>query len=142
MIILDTNVISEAMRARPEVIVAQWLHAQNPFELATTTVNVAELKFGIARLIPGARRTDLESRLDVLVSQGLLGHIFGFDAGAAEAFGELAAARQRIGNPFRDFDGLIAAIAVSRGASVATRDVRGFADCGITLINPWNSALT
>jgi toxin FitB len=142
MIILDTNVISEAMRARPEVSVAQWLHAQNPFELATTTINVGELKFGIARLAPGLRRTDLESRLDALMSQGLLAHVFGFDADAADAFGELAAARQRIGCPFQGFDGLIAAIAASRGLGIATRDVRGFEGCGIEVVNPWDAAAT
>jgi toxin FitB len=142
MIILDTNVISEAMRTRPEASVARWLDIHNPFELATTTITVAELKFGIARLAPGLRRAGLESRLDLLMSQGLLAHVFGFDADAADAFGGLAAARQRIGRPFRGFDGLIAAIAFSRGASVATRDVRGFADCGIEVVNPWEPAAT
>ena len=140
MIILDTNVISEAMRTRPDASVAQWLHAQNPFELATTTINVAELKFGIARLAPGQRRADLERRLGVLMSQGLLSHVFGFDAGAADAFGELAAARQRIGRLFVGFDGLIAAIAASRGLGIATRDVGGFEGCGIEVINPWVAA--
>jgi toxin FitB len=140
VIILDTNVISEAMRATPDVLVAQWLHEQSPFELATTTINVAELKFGIARLAPGLRRADLQNRLDMLLTRGLLTHVFGFDAGASDAFGELAAARQRIGRPFRDFDGLIAAIAMTRGASVATRDVHGFEGCGIEVINPWEAA--
>ena len=142
MIILDTNVISEAMRTRPDASVAQWLYAQSPFELATTTINVAELKFGIARLTPGQRRADLEGRLDVLIGQGLLSHVFDFDADAADAFGELAAARQRIGRSFVGFDGLIAAIAASRGLSIATRDVRGFEGCGIEVINPWEPAAT
>jgi toxin FitB len=142
VIILDTNVISEAMRAAPDPPVAQWLHEQGSFELATTTINVAELKFGIARLTPGLRRADLQARFDLLLTQGLLARVFGFDAGAADAFGELAAARQRRGRPLIGFDGLIAAVALSQGASVATRDVRGFEGCGIEVINPWEAAST
>ncbi|HEU0217648.1 MAG TPA: type II toxin-antitoxin system VapC family toxin [Stellaceae bacterium] len=142
MIILDTNVISEAMRATPDASVASWLHSQPPFELATTTINVAELKFGIARLSPGPRRADLEARFDDLVQRGLLRRVLGFDAAAGDAFAELAASRQRSGRPLVGFDGLIAAIAVSRGLAIATRDVRGFEDCGIEVVNPWEPVST
>ncbi len=137
MIILDTSVISEAMRAEPDASVAGWLHDQMPLELATTTINVAELKFGIVRLSPGLRRAELGARFDNLMRQGLLGRVYGFDLAAADAFAEIAASRQRSGRPLVGFDGLIAAIAVSRGAVIATRDVGGFQDCGIQVINPW-----
>lgn len=140
MIVLDTNVISEAMRTNPDASVARWLHAQIPIELATTTINIAELKFGVARLPTGRRRTDLETRFDALMSRGLLTRVFGFDAGAADAFAQLATVREGTGRPFRGFDGLIAAIAASRGLAIATRDVGGFQGCGIQVVNPWDAA--
>jgi predicted nucleic acid-binding protein len=70
MIILDTNVISEAMRDSPNAMVALWLHSQPSSELATTAINVAELKYGFARLEPGRRRGELEARFDSLVRRG------------------------------------------------------------------------
>lgn len=140
MIILDTNVISEAMRAVPDASVAHWLHVLAPSELATTTINIAELKFGIARLSPGRRRADLDARLDDLMRRSLVRRIFDFDGAAADAFGELAASRQRRGRPLVGFDGLIAAIALPRGFAVATCDAGGFADCGIEVVNPWDAA--
>lgn len=139
MILLDTNVISEAMRAAPDASVVRWLSAHGPFDLATTTINVAELKFGIDRLPSGRRRADLQMRFDALINRGLLARIFAFDARAAEAFAQLAVGREQGGRPFRGFDGLIAAIAASRGLAVATRDIGGFAACGIDIINPWNA---
>lgn len=139
MIILDTNVISEAMRDAPNAAVAAWLDVQIVSDLATTTINVAEIKYGIAYLAEGRRRRELEMRLDRLIARTLNERIFGFDALAADAFAELAAERQRAGRRLSGFDGLIAAIAVSRGASLATRNVRDFAECGVPLINPWEA---
>ncbi len=112
-----------------------------PSELATTTINIAEIKFGFARLSPGRRRGDLEARFFRLASRGFVGRVFGFDAPAADVFGELVAARQRLGRPLVGFDGLIAAIALSRGFALATRDVSDFEDCGITLFDPWNTGI-
>lgn len=65
------------------------------------------------------------------------GRVFGFDDLAAETYGELAAARMRAGRPLQRFDGLIAAIAASRGLALATRDIRGFEGCAIEVVNPW-----
>lgn len=139
MIILDTNVISEAMRDTPNTSVAEWLNARQVFELATTTINIAELKYGFARLGPGRRRSELEARFRQLVARGFDARIFGFDASAADAFGELVAARACIGRRLAGFDGLIVAIALSRGAGIATRDTRDFEGCGVPLINPWDT---
>ena len=137
MIILDTNVISELMHGEPNRLVANWLDAQPIFELATTTINLAEVKYGLARMSRGRRRDDLVRRFNGFAANGFANRIFDFDAAAADVYGDLAAARRRTGRPLEGFDGLIAAIAKSRGLPIATRNVSDFAGCDITLVSPW-----
>ncbi len=139
MIILDTNVISEAMRSLPSPIVLGWLANWSKFEFATTTINIAEIRFGIARLPYGRRRTERDALLNNFVARSFGDRIFGFDQLAADAYGELVAARERAGHPLQGFDGLIAAIAASRGFVVATRNITDFENCGVPLINPWTA---
>ena len=138
MIILDTTVISEAMLASASSAVLDWLDARPTLDLATTTINIAEIKFGLARLPHGRRRAERERLFNRLVSHSFGTRIFGFDDAAADVYGELVAARERSGRPLLGFDSLIAAIAASRGLGVATRDIRGFAGCGIEVVNPWD----
>jgi predicted nucleic acid-binding protein len=142
VIILDTNVISEVMAPAPLAVVQQWMDATPAFELATTTINVAEIRYGLARLPMGRRRGRMEMLFNGLLVSAFEDRVFPFDQQSADTFAELAAARERRARPFRGVDGLIAAIALSRGAGVATRDVRGFEGCGIEVINPWDAAAT
>lgn len=142
MIILDTNVISEVMAPVPFAAVAEWMDTTPAFELATTTINVAEIRYGLARLPLDRRRARMEVLFNRLLVSAFEDRVFPFDPEAADTFAELAAARDRRARPFRGFDGLIAAIALAHGASVATRDVHGFEGCGIEVINPWNAAAT
>ena len=137
MIIIDTNVISELMRAAPEPAVLDWFRARSLTELATTAINVAEIRRGLARLPFGRRRRELELTFHSLASRGFGDRVFDFDAAAAEVFGDVVTARERAGRRLEGFDGLIAAIARSRGVPVATRNVADFADCGLTVICPW-----
>ena len=139
MIILDTNVISELMRPAPERAVIEWFGTHAISAMATTAINIAEIRHGLARLPNGRRRDDLESRFRSLAARGFQTRIFDFDAAAAEIFGELAAGRGRAGIPLRGFDGLVAAIAKSNATPIATRNVQDFAGCGIELINPWET---
>jgi predicted nucleic acid-binding protein len=140
MIILDTNVISELMRSTPQRIVLDWLSSQPLSKLSTTTINVAEITYGLARLPPGRRRSDLDMRFRAFAARGFANRVFDFDGTAAEVYGELVAARERLGRPLEGFDGLIAAIASSRGLTVATRDIADFTDCGIAVISPWQGS--
>jgi toxin FitB len=137
MIIIDTNVISELMRAAPEPAVLEWFRARSLAELATTAINLAEIRHGLARLPFGRRRQELETTFHSLASRGFGDRVFDFDAAAAEVFGDVVVARERAGRRLEGFDGLIAAIANSRGLPVATRNVADFADCGLTVICPW-----
>jgi predicted nucleic acid-binding protein len=139
VIVLDTNVISEVMRPAPDAGVMTWLRAQ-PFErLATTAVSVEEVSYGLCRLPAGRRRNDLQVRFRALLARGFGERILAFDAVAADLYGEIVSARQRTGRPIDAFDAMIAAIARSRAATIATRDAAGFKACGVPVLNPWEA---
>ena len=134
--ILDTNVLSELARPQPDTNVLAWLRAQPSTQLATTTINIAEILAGIELLPEGARRDDIQRRMQQGL-HALSARSYGFDQAAAAAYGPIIAARQRIGRPLHGFDGLIVAIAAARGLRIATSNVDDFSDCGVTIVDPW-----
>ena len=139
MIILDTNVVSEAMKPEPNAVVRAWLNDQIVETLYLSTVTLAELLFGVAALPVGKRKNMLSSTLEGLV--GLFeGRMLPFDAAAARQYAELAATARNGGRGFPTPDGYIAAIAASRGFSIASRDTSPFAAAGLQVINPWEIA--
>ncbi|MDE0419512.1 MAG: type II toxin-antitoxin system VapC family toxin [Gammaproteobacteria bacterium] len=135
MILLDTNVLSELTRTLPEPKVVRWLEENDPL-LALPSIALAELRYGIARLPTGRRRTSL---LDFWskTRQRFVGRIYSFDERAAEAYGDLAAAAEGIGRRLNVADGQIAAIAKVHRMTVATRDKNDFAASGVPVVNPW-----
>ena len=137
MIILDTNVVSETMKPVPEPRVIDWLNRQELSTLHLTTVSLAELRFGMARLEPGRRRDDFELRLERMLTEVFPGRVLGFDAAAANAFGALVALAERHGRTVSFLDGAIAAIAAANGYPVATRDVAPFIAMGVDVVDPW-----
>ena len=137
MIILDTNVVSEVMRPLPDVRVVEWLDARLLSGMATTTISVAEIRYGLARLSFGSRRSDLETRFESFVARAFGERVLGFDRPAANAYGELIVNREGMGRPLEGFDGLIAAIALAGGHAIATRNTRDFDGCGVPVISPW-----
>jgi len=137
MIVLDTNVISEVMRPNPSPKVLEWMRAEPLASLFTTAITEAELLYGVALLPPGRRRQALEATLTTVLSEDFSGRILPFDSAATREFATVAAGRRRSGRPISDADARIAAIARSRGAAVATRDVEDFAACDLMLIDPW-----
>lgn len=137
MILLDTNVISEAMKPEPSAAVRQWLDAQPASLLYLSTVTQAEILFGIAKLPQGHKKERLALTL-AGIERLFVGRVLPFDTPAATAYAELATLARSRGRGFPTPDGYIAAIAASRGFSVATRDVAPFEAAGIETINPWN----
>lgn len=137
MIVLDTNVVSELMRPAPEPKVLAWLDAQPANALWLTSVNVAELLFGLARLPDGARKRGLLASFAAMLEADFGGRVLDFDLRAATVFAEMAADRERAGHRVGLADGQIAAICREHGATLATRNVRHFADVGLDLVNPW-----
>jgi predicted nucleic acid-binding protein len=139
VIILDTNVTSELMRAQPDPAVTAWLAAQPPTELFSTVVTVAEISYGLQRLPRGRRRRSLEQSYDSLFVD-MADHVLAFDVEAALLYGPLVATKERAGIAMDPMDAQIACIAACRGAMIATRNERDFADCGVRLVNPWRHA--
>ncbi len=105
--------------------------------LHTTTTTLAEVLLGIALLSPGRRREQLARVCEEIFEQDFAGRVLTFEAAAAAMYARIVAGRRRLGRPIAPFDAQIAAIARSRGAAVATRNVGDFADCGITVLDPW-----
>jgi predicted nucleic acid-binding protein len=137
VIILDTTVISELMRSRPNPAVVAWSAAQARSMLYTTSINKAEILFGVAALPEGRRRRGLAAAAEAMFSEDLVGRVLPFDEIAAAHYAEIVANRRRSGSPIDGFDAQIAAIASAMGADIATRDVDGFGGCGVAVINPW-----
>lgn len=136
MIILDTNVVSEAMKPDPDQRVREWLNSQSSETLYLSSVTLAELLFGISALPAGKRKNML-----ALALEGLLvlfqGRILPFDTDAARHYAELASTARNGGRGFPTPDGYIAAIAASRAFLVASRDTSPYEAGGLDVINPW-----
>lgn len=140
MILLDTNVLSELMRPAPDPAVERWLAAQPDASLFISAITEAELRYGAALLPSGKRRSALTAEIDGMLEEDFDGRILPFDRLAAQAFAVIAADRRQAGRPISQADAQIAAIARSRGAALATRNVPDFDGCGVEVINPWSTA--
>ena len=140
MIILDTNVLSELMKPKPSSRVAAWVARQPATELFTTSITEAEILYGIELLTKGKRREGLLAAAEAMFAEDLAGRIIGFESDAARAFSKIAAHRRVLGRPISHADAQIAAIAQVRGAKLATRNVAGFEDCGLDVVDPWNGS--
>ena len=137
MVILDTNVLSEALKPRPLDIVLSWLAAQEPSSVFVTAVTQAEILYGVEALPLGKRRTALLAAVEKIFAEEFGGRILPFEEDAAHAFAKIVPARNAAGRPISQFDAMIAAIARSRKAAVATRNTADFEGCGIQIVNPW-----
>jgi len=137
VIVLDTNVISELMRAEPDAGMLAWIARQAMAGLFTTTLTQAEIYYGLALLPEGRRRETLLAAVQPMFDVDLAGRILPFDTDAALAYPAIAAGRRWSGQPISQIDAQIAAIVRSRGARLATRNIRDFEHCGIAMVDPW-----
>jgi predicted nucleic acid-binding protein len=138
VILLDTNVLSSLMRRRSEPAVIAWLDAQPPESIWTTAVTVFEIRFGLEILSPGRKRKALEDAFARALEEDFQGRVLSFDHAAAEAAALIAARQKEVGRRIEIRDVQIAGIAVSRKATLATRNTRHYEDAGVALINPWS----
>ena len=137
MIILDTNVLSALMRTRPDPLVVAWLDRQPPESIWITSITVFEAHLGLRLLPRGARQRTLEATFAQLVEEDLEGRVLDFDRAAAAAAASVAATRQKAGRPVDMRDTQIAGISLARHATLATRNVRHFADLTVPIVDPW-----
>ncbi len=139
MIILDTNVLSAMMREAPELPVVQWLDRQQADSIWITSVTLFEVRLGLALLPKGKRRQALEAAFTKLLLEDLEDRVLAFDSAAATEAALLAAERQKAGRPVDFRDTQIAGIALSRRATLATRNLRHFRDLRVPVVNPWQA---
>src|SRR6185437_11571284 len=137
MIVLDTNVVSEAMSTSPNRAVAHWISSQSGAILFTTAVSVAEILYGIELLPAGKRRSALLASAETVFARLFIARVLAFDEPAARAFPSIAIARRLRGTPITLFDAQIAAIVRVHDATLATRNSSDFEECGIRVVNPW-----
>lgn len=138
MIVLDTNVVSEAMKPEPNPTVRDWLDEQVAETLYISSVTVAELLFGIGAMPEGRRKQKLAMTLDGMLPL-FEGRILAFDTDAARRYADLTVAARKAGKGFPTPDGYIAATAAAHRFAVATRDASAFNAAGVPVIDPWTA---
>lgn len=138
MILLDTNVISELIRPIPNAAVANWIGEKHSSTFFISVITEEELRFGIAIKAQGKRRKKLTRAIESMLNEDFAGRILSYDREAAIECALIRAKRQRMGRPIGNADAQIAGIARSRRSILATRNLKDFEKCGLTVINPWN----
>ncbi|WP_167043429.1 type II toxin-antitoxin system VapC family toxin [Salinibacterium sp. ZJ454] len=136
MIVLDTNVFSALMSADSSVL-DPWLATVSGTDLFTTVITRAEIRYGLERLPHGTRRKDLAARADALFGE-IADRLLVFDGAAADRYGALVVAREKSGRPISVPDAQIASIAFIHRATLATRNVKDFADTGVPVVDPFS----
>ena len=137
---LDTNVLSELLRAAPDPAVVAWVRAQPKGSLVVTSVTEAEMRLGVRLLPTGKRREALDKEVAAMFAEDFAGRIRPFDTVAVPGYVDIVWKRRAAGRPISQFDAQIAAIALCHGDKLATRNVSDFEGCGLALIDPWQSA--
>ena len=139
MIILDTNVLSTLMQKEPERAVVSWVDRQPAESVWITSITLFETHLGLALLPAGRRQQTLQAAFAQILEQDLENRILDFDRAAAVEAAALAAERQRAGRSVDMRDTQIAGIALARRATLATRNVRHFADLKVPVVDPWTA---
>ena len=138
MILLDTNVLSEFMRVAPAPVVVAWLDEQPSDQIWTCAINRAEVELGIALLPEGRRKRGLQLKAETMFQEDFAGRCLPFDGSAANHYARIVAARTCIGKPISVEDAQIAAIALTYGLTLATRNGADFQKIeGLEVIDPW-----
>jgi len=123
----------------PHARVKSWLEGLAPASVFTTAITQAEILYGIALLPKGRRQSVLLTAAVSMFAEDFKGRVLPFDSEAAALYADLASARRRHGNPVSFADAQIAAVRLSRGGRLATRNVADFAECGLEIVNPWEA---
>ncbi|WHN64726.1 type II toxin-antitoxin system VapC family toxin [Cysteiniphilum sp. QT6929] len=137
MILVDTNVISEPLKPRPNVSVIKWLDDQLIDALYLSTISIAEIRFGIAALPSGKKKTTLEESLESTILPLFTNRVLSFDQNAAKIYALSMAKARKCGITVGIADAYIAAIAKANSMTIATRDTNPFDALEVPYINPW-----
>jgi len=138
MILLDTNIVSELMAREPNKKVIDWLNSIPTNNLSFSTVSIGEISYGLETMSQSKRKSFLINRFEYFLEKVFAERIFNFDESSALLYGELMAKRRKKGKPMASLDGQIAAIAIDKKLSLATRNSKDFINLGLELINPFS----
>jgi predicted nucleic acid-binding protein len=137
--LLDTNVVSEWVRPRPEPRVVAWLANVDEDRVFLSVITLAELQLGIQSLPAGVKRARLLAWLDDELLQRFESRVIVVSAAVAREWGTVSALARRAGRPIGAMDAFVAATARVHGLALATRNDADFRDAGVELVNPWTS---
>jgi predicted nucleic acid-binding protein len=137
--LVDTNVLSEAVRTKPEPRVLDWIGAADETLLYLSVLTLGEIRKGLALLPQGKRRTRIEAWLDVEVQSRFAGRILPITSAVADRWGLLTAEARKKVRPLATIDALLAATALEHNFTIVTRNIRDFRDTHVLLLNPWDS---
>lgn len=137
--LLDTNCISELIRAKPEPRVTTWMEAVDESSLFLSVLTLGEIRKGVAGLAQGKRRAHLETWLEIDLQVRFAGRILAIDAPLADRWGLLAAEARRRGKALSVIDGLLAATALHHNLTIVSRNARDFAVAQVQVLNPWEA---
>lgn len=135
--LLDTNVLTEPAKPRPDPRVTAWLQAQPPLDLALSVVTFGEIQKGVSLLAAGARRDALERWLRADLPRQFTGRLLPVDGEAALEWGRLAAEGRKAGRELPVADGLLLGTCAAHGLVLVTRNERDCAHRGVPILNPW-----
>jgi len=139
MIILDTNILSELMRIKPNTSVIAWVDSCQANELGITSITMSEILYGIGKLPEGKRKQNLLSASGKMLEDDFNDRIYPFDEYSAVEYSVIILMREKMGRPISMADAQIASICLSRGFSLVTRNTKDFEGLGVELINPWET---
>jgi toxin FitB len=137
--LIDTNVISELVSARPSERVLEWLESVSPQRIYLSVITIGEIQKGIDKLEDSVRRERLAAWLHQDLLQRFANQMVSIDAETMLVWGSLNARLERLGRPISAIDGLLAACALQGQFTLVTRNSAHFADTGVPLLNPWQS---
>jgi predicted nucleic acid-binding protein len=137
--LLDTNVVSEWAKPRPDPGVVTWLAEVDEDRVFMSVVTLAELHYGIERMPSGNRRTRLSRWLQEELPLRFEGRLLLVDGAVAEAWGRTMARCEMIGRPIGVTDAFIASIATVHSLKLVTRNESEFESIVPEIVNPWTA---
>lgn len=141
-VLLDTNVVSEWVKPRPDRGVVAWLAELDEDRVFLSVMTLGELRQGVELLAAGPRRALLDGWVQRDLPERFAGRVLPIDAETADLWGRLVARRRRAGRPIGVMDALLAATASAHDLAVVTRNTSDFQGCGVRLVNPWTDGAT
>ena len=137
--LLDTNVISELVRRKPEARVTAWVEATDEMLLHLSVLTVGEIRMGIVSLPNASRRMALGTWLDGELAVRFASRILSIDEAVADRWGRLTARVEAAGRRLAVIDGLLAATALHHNLTMVTRNIKDVAATGVPVFNPWSA---